>query len=221
MSTWRVSRQSLAERVDELVHRDVVDVDVQQPHALVLHVSPRVIRMWRSSRNHLTQRPCRPQPARSAPCSAGCCPARKRRTRSNAAPRRPHTHSMASFGGMAPEAKTDIAIVRQRPDREQLPVGVDAARHPEPDLVDVGAHDRILDADLLERVDEQRQVHGDEARLRRRTSSSTCSAKTAKDIVELQAEQQVGDHVLQEDDRRLQARRSASSRRRRAVFISW
>ena len=61
----------------------------------------------------------------------------------------PHTHSNASRGGTAPEANTDIAMARNGR-FSRVAVGLDAAGHPETELVDVGAHDRVLDADRVE-----------------------------------------------------------------------
>ena len=63
------------------------------------------------------------------------------------------TYSMASSGGMAPEARTDIAIARNAALAQRALVGLDAAAHAEADLVDVRADDRVLDPEPLEHVD--------------------------------------------------------------------
>ena len=63
------------------------------------------------------------------------------------------THSRASRGGIAPDAKTDIATARNWRVSMGVAVGVEPARHPEAELVDVRADDRVLDAGELERVE--------------------------------------------------------------------
>src|SRR5882672_1973284 len=90
------------------------------------------------------------------------------------------------------------------PGPERFEVRIDAAGHAKADLVDVATDDRVLYADLVERVEEQRQVHGDEARLGP-VALPHILVELCEDGVQLHPEQEVGDDVLHEDHRRVQA----------------
>ncbi len=114
------------------------------------------------------------------------------------------THSMASSGGTAPDAKTDIAIARNRRSRKRRLVGLQAAAHAEADLVDVRANDRVLDALLVQHRQQRRQVHRDEAGLSV-VAAPHVLREDPERVLESEAEQQVDDDVLQEDHRRAQA----------------
>ena len=82
-------------------------------------------------------------------------------------------------------------------------VGLDAAAHAEPDLVDVRADDRVLDPYLVEDVEQHRQVHRDEAGLGS-VAPADVVGEDPEGVLEAEPEQQVDDHVLEEDHRRVQ-----------------
>ena len=112
-------------------------------------------------------------------------------------------HSIASPGGIAPEANTDIATARNSCFSNDISVGFDPATHPEPDLVDVRAYEWILQSDHLESIQEHGQVHRNEARLSV-VPLLYMIGKNLEGVIKLKAQQEVDDNILQPDHRRRQ-----------------
>ena len=113
------------------------------------------------------------------------------------------THSIASRGGIAPEAKTDIATAPEAALAQRLLVGLDAAAHAEADLVDVRADDRVLDAELARARRAARQVHRDEARLGVVAARARGRRRSRKASLKPRPSSRSTIDVLQEDHRRV------------------
>ena len=112
------------------------------------------------------------------------------------------THSIASRGGIAPEAKTDIAIGRNRRSAQRLLVRLHARRDiRKPILLMLEQTIGLSMPSRSSTSSSSGSVHGDEAGLGV-VAPADVVGEDAERLVEAEAEQQVDDDVLQEDDRR-------------------